>query len=543
MRVTIKTKLICSFGAVLALLGTAGYFGISSLGQTNQAMTDFSQGPFVQVANGSAIKQDITDIRRGLWRMLVTSDAKALAEMRDAIDANWRDMDARIDTMSAAMPADQAGDIAEVKALVTDARKLTDSAMERVALANNDAGDVAIVETSKAVEPILAELGTLAAAGGASADLAEGLASKIRDARFSAVSAVVRAPDDAISAAAADVKSLNAEIRLGLGRLAGATLPAQAPLVQQLSAQWSAASAVLEQQAEIGVRNDFAAAQGLLTDQVTVAAAKLSDRLDQLNAEAARTAAAFTQDAQSAYESTRTMLLAIVVGAIAIGAAAAAWMAISISRGLNRSVKLAEDIGSGDLTQTADARAQDEIGDLLRAMNTMTENLRGIVSEVTSSAEQVAAGAQQTAATAEQLSQGATEQAASSEQLGQGASEQAAATEQASSAMEEMAANIRQNSENATTTEKIAAQASTSAEKSGQAVANSVEAMRTIADKIRIVQEIARQTDLLALNAAIEARAPASTARASRSWPPRCASLPSDPRSRRPRSASCRPRR
>ncbi len=71
--------------------------------------------------------------------------------------------------------------------------------------------------------------------------------------------------------------------------------------------------------------------------------------------------------------------------------------------------------------------------------------------------------------------------------------------------MEEMAANIRQNSENATTTEKIAAQASSSAEKSGQAVANSVQAMRTIAEKIRIVQEIARQTDLLALNAAIEA--------------------------------------
>ncbi|WP_244492671.1 methyl-accepting chemotaxis protein, partial [Aureimonas sp. AU22] len=73
------------------------------------------------------------------------------------------------------------------------------------------------------------------------------------------------------------------------------------------------------------------------------------------------------------------------------------------------------------------------------------------------------------------------------------------------SAMEEMAANIRQNSENATTTEKIAAQASNSAERSGEAVANSVDAMRTIADKIRIVQEIARQTDLLALNAAIEA--------------------------------------
>ncbi len=266
--------------------------------------------------------------------------------------------------------------------------------------------------------------------------------------------------------------------------LSGASLDA-------IAADWSALLKPTIDFADQGVDNMSDRALQYQTQTILPEAVKLSSRLDQLVDRAQQTADQYVSDAQAAYESTRTMLIAIVVGAIAIGAAAAAWMAVSISRGLNRSVKLAEDIGSGDLTQTADARAQDEIGDLLRAMNTMTENLRGIVSEVTGSASQVAAGSQQSSATAEQLSQGSTEQAA--------------ATEQASSAMEEMAANIRQNSENATTTEKIAAQASTSAEKSGQAVANSVEAMRTIADKIRIVQEIARQTDLLALNAAIEA--------------------------------------
>jgi len=76
---------------------------------------------------------------------------------------------------------------------------------------------------------------------------------------------------------------------------------------------------------------------------------------------------------------------------------------------------------------------------------------------------------------------------------------------EASAAMEEMTANIRQNADNASTTERMAGEASSSAARGGEAVAQTVEAMRTIAAKVQVVQEIARQTDLLALNAAIEA--------------------------------------
>ncbi|POR45071.1 methyl-accepting chemotaxis protein, partial [Bosea psychrotolerans] len=75
----------------------------------------------------------------------------------------------------------------------------------------------------------------------------------------------------------------------------------------------------------------------------------------------------------------------------------------------------------------------------------------------------------------------------------------------ASSSMEEMAANVKQNAENAATTEKMAGQSAKDAEASGIAVGKAVDAMQTIAAKINIVQEIARQTDLLALNAAVEA--------------------------------------
>ena len=53
----------------------------------------------------------------------------------------------------------------------------------------------------------------------------------------------------------------------------------------------------------------------------------------------------------------RTMMIALVVGAIALGVAMAAWMAVSISKGLSKAVSVARSIADGDLTQDITASA------------------------------------------------------------------------------------------------------------------------------------------------------------------------------------------
>ncbi|WP_298256529.1 methyl-accepting chemotaxis protein [Bradyrhizobium sp.] len=184
-------------------------------------------------------------------------------------------------------------------------------------------------------------------------------------------------------------------------------------------------------------------------------------------------------------------VLCLIIASLVVAVVAALWIALSISRALGRAVGLAGAVASGDLNQTITVFSNDEIGDLIKSLNVMTEKLRQIVSEALTAAQNVSAGSQELSASAEQLSQGATEQASSAEE--------------ASSSMEEMASNVKQNAENANQTEKIAAQSARDAEASGAAVGRAVEAMQTIAEKITIVQEIARQTDLLALNAAVEA--------------------------------------
>ncbi len=236
-----------------------------------------------------------------------------------------------------------------------------------------------------------------------------------------------------------------------------------------------------------------------------------------------------TRAAENASQA-QLLLTATVVVSLLIALGSAIWIALNISRGLSRAVGLADAVALGDLSQTIEASSNDEVGDLIKALNAMTANLnvtarvadaiasgdltvearrlsekdtlgisleqmlnrlQSVVSEAIGAAQNVSSGSQQLSASAEQLSQGATEQASSAEE--------------ASSSMEEMASNVKQSADNASQTEKIARQSAQDAEASGSAVSRAVKAMETIAEKITIVQEIARQTDLLALNAAVEA--------------------------------------
>ncbi|WJH41741.1 methyl-accepting chemotaxis protein [Aliirhizobium terrae] len=234
--------------------------------------------------------------------------------------------------------------------------------------------------------------------------------------------------------------------------------------------------------------------------------------------------------AHDVYEHTRLVMISFAAAALVIAAGAATWIALGISRGLNKVMVVAEAVSIGDLNQTVEIKSNDEIRDLVTKVNVMTANLRNTASiadqisngnltvtpkplsdrdtlgiALESMVERLRGVVADALSASDNVSSGSQELSAGSEQLSEGATEQAAAAEEASASMEEMAANIKQNADNAAQTEKIARQSSKDAEASGQAVAQAVAAMRTIAEKISIVQEIARQTDLLALNAAVEA--------------------------------------
>ena len=169
-----------------------------------------------------------------------------------------------------------------------------------------------------------------------------------------------------------------------------------------------------------------------------------------------------------------------------------AWViARNISQPIIEVASIADQLAHGNLDLQVHVSHHDEIGKLQRTMRTMVATLNRIAQNILESANQVTASSQTMSTSAAQMSQGA------------GA--QAAASEEASSSMEEMVANIRQNTDNALQTEKIAVKAAEDARKSGDAVAEAVSAMQHIASEIAIIDDITRQTRILSLNAKIEA--------------------------------------
>jgi methyl-accepting chemotaxis protein len=151
-------------------------------------------------------------------------------------------------------------------------------------------------------------------------------------------------------------------------------------------------------------------------------------------------------------------------------------------------------LSEGNLAVRIDAkkaRNNDDMGNLLRSIDKLTQKLNSVVG-----------GMNQNANKLQRVSRTLTE---TSQDLSSGSTEQASSTEEISSSMEVMTANIQQNTENAQQTEKIALRAAINAEKVKTASAESMDSIKRISEKINIINDIAFQTNILALNAAVEA--------------------------------------
>lgn len=191
------------------------------------------------------------------------------------------------------------------------------------------------------------------------------------------------------------------------------------------------------------------------------------------------------------YVVARNQMLGMLILGLLFGAGVAAWISITINKGIRTATVTIKSIAEGDLTQDITITTKDEIAELLKNMQKMVEQLRRVVGDVSAAGENVASGSEEMASSAEELSQGAVEQASS--------------TEEVASSMEEMTSTMQQTADNAKQTNQISMQAGQNAKKSGKVVNEAVAAMRDIASKIKVIEEIANKTDLLALNAAVEA--------------------------------------
>ncbi|WP_234688431.1 methyl-accepting chemotaxis protein [Comamonas aquatica] len=274
--------------------------------------------------------------------------------------------------------------------------------------------------------------------------------------------------------------------------------PEEQKIYDEFSAGWTKYVEVNNKALELSRKNEDVAATAIMTEEsrpLYLALKSLTDKLVQINAQGADSAA---KSSAATYASAKNTVIAVSAAAVIVVFLAAAWLIRSITAPLAQAVQAADRIAGGDLSGQIVVQSKDETGLLLQALQRMQQSLVTIVSSVRQNAEGVASASSQ-------IASGNNDLSARTEQ-------QASALEETAASMEELSSTVRQNADNARTANQLAVNASTIAVQGGDVVAEVVETMKginssssKIADIISVIDGIAFQTNILALNAAVEA--------------------------------------
>jgi len=210
-------------------------------------------------------------------------------------------------------------------------------------------------------------------------------------------------------------------------------------------------------------------------------------------------------EAYAGVNTLRTIMLSIAVVAALIVAVVGFFVANGIAKPVQQVAVIAGKIAGGDFTVETKMKRKDEIGQLAKAFDSMSESLRSLISQAVEMSTGVNSGSESVSAASEEMS---------------------SSLEEVSASTNEFAANATSLSENsqimADTNAKILARA----EEGNQAIEEAVNQMQVINNRVSelqvvitevdqrsndigkilsVITDIADQTNLLALNAAIEA--------------------------------------
>ncbi len=219
-------------------------------------------------------------------------------------------------------------------------------------------------------------------------------------------------------------------------------------------------------------------------------------------------------------------ILIIVISAIII-----VILSIFIVRTITKPILAVVDgigkVSNGDLTiEKIKVKAHDELGQLAKNFNLMTDNIKQLVTEIKIASEQVHSSSEELSVSSEETVRAAEQISASIQTIAANTESQINFTEDAKEVVNNISNGITTISENIQQTNELASNAVEAATSGTEVIERTINQMKTVEEKtsvasvtinslgkksseineiISVITSIADQTNLLALNAAIEA--------------------------------------
>lgn len=205
-----------------------------------------------------------------------------------------------------------------------------------------------------------------------------------------------------------------------------------------------------------------------------------------------------TRDSAEKYQTLQMSVLLLMLFAVVVGSIITRMIIHSITRPVAHAVQVAGLVADGNLNMHIDVSGQDEVAQLMAALQAMNQSLAGIVSEVLDGAEAIAGASAHIAEGSQALS-------ARNES-------QASALEETAASMEQVTSTVKNTAENAMVASALSKKTDLMAREGSQAVDKVIQAMADIHqfsgeinNIVSVIEGIAFQTNILALNAAVEA--------------------------------------
>ncbi len=232
-------------------------------------------------------------------------------------------------------------------------------------------------------------------------------------------------------------------------------------------------------------------------------------------------------EAQASFASMKLVLTFTIVGAMILAISIGLFTGNKITGPLKQFAKQAEQIAAGNLQiEIIEMKAKDELGAMARAFQLMTSNLRGMVTQLQSSADALASTTQEMTAASEEVAASMEEITHGTERIGAGAQAGQAAVVEAEHVLGQLASLVYGNRDTAEKAADASSQTKERAVKGKEIVDQAISLMETVKSKTKeteaviaslhkyteeiagineTITRIASQTNLLALNASIEA--------------------------------------